>query len=61
MNYSVPPELMSLAAYAAEDGPVSHQWEESHLDLIHFICPSTGDCQGQEEGGGVGEQGSGRV
>ena len=27
MNYPVPPELMSLAVYVAEDGLVSHQWE----------------------------------
>ena len=47
------PELLSLAAYVAEDGLVSHQWEERPLGLANFICPSTGEHQGQELG--VGE------
>ena len=42
------PELLSLAAYVAEDGLVSHQWEERPLGLANFICPSTGEHQGQE-------------
>ena len=50
------PELLSLAAYVAEDGLVSHQWEERPLGLANFICPSTGEHQGQELG--VGELGS---
>jgi hypothetical protein len=50
MNYSVPPELVTLAAYVAEDGLVSHHWEERPLGLANFICPSTGECQGQEVG-----------
>jgi hypothetical protein len=41
---------MSLAAYVAEDGLVSHHWEERPLGLANFICPSTGDRQGQEVG-----------
>ena len=45
-----PPELMSLAAYVAEDGLVGHHWEERLLDLANMICPSTGECQGQEVG-----------
>ena len=45
-------ELMSLAAYVSEDGLVGHQWEERPLGLANFICPCTGECQGQE--GGVG-------
>ena len=48
---------MSLAAYVAEDGLVSRQWEERPLDLANFICPSTGERQGQEVG--VGGWGSG--
>ena len=44
------PELLSLAAYVAEDGLVSHQWEERPLGLANFICPSTGERQGQEVG-----------
>ena len=41
---------MSLAAYVAEDGLVSHHWEERPPGLANFICPSTGECQGQEAG-----------
>jgi hypothetical protein len=33
MNQPVPPELVSLAAYVAEDGLVGHQWEERNLVL----------------------------
>jgi hypothetical protein len=50
------PELVSLAAYVAENGLVSHHWEERPLGLANFIFPSTGECQGQEEG--VGRLGS---
>ena len=39
---------MSLAAYIAEDGLVVHHWEERPLGLANLICPSTGECQGQE-------------
>ena len=46
------PELLSLAAYVAEDGLVSHQWEERPLGLANFICPSTGEHQDQEVGVG---------
>jgi hypothetical protein len=41
---------MSLAAYVAEDGLIGHHWEESPLGLANFICPITGECQGQEVG-----------
>jgi hypothetical protein len=41
---------MSLAAYVAEDGLVGHHWEERPLGLANFICPSTGESQGQESG-----------
>jgi hypothetical protein len=62
MNQSVPPELVSLAAYVAEDGLVRHHWEERPLGLAKFIYPSTGECQFKEVGGSlVGEQGGGRV
>jgi hypothetical protein len=53
MNYPVPPELMSLAAYVAKDGLVGHHWQEMPLGLAIFICPSTGEHQGQEVGVGV--------
>jgi hypothetical protein len=48
MNLPVPPELVSLAAYVSEDGLVGHHWEERPFGLANFICPSTGECQGQE-------------
>jgi hypothetical protein len=43
---------MSLGAYVAEDGLVSHHWEERPLGLANLICPSIGECQGQEVGVG---------
>ena len=53
---------MSLAAYVAEDGLVGHHWEERPLGIANFICPSTGECQGQEVGvGGYVSRGGGRV
>ena len=50
---------MSLAAYIAEDGLVSHHWEEGSLGLANCISSCTGEFQGQEvgdtsSGGGVG-------
>jgi hypothetical protein len=50
MNSPVPPELVFLAAYVAEDGLVGHQWEERPHGLASFIFSSTGECQGQEVG-----------
>ena len=52
-----PSELMFLAAYVAEDGLVGHQWEARPLGLANFICPSTGERQGQEVGVGKGVRG----
>jgi hypothetical protein len=52
VNWPVPTELVSLAAYVAEDGLVSHHWEERPLGIADFICPSTGERQGR--GVGVG-------
>ena len=52
MKQPVPPELMSLAAYAAEDGLVGHHWEDRPLGLKNFICLSMGKLQGQEVGVG---------
>jgi hypothetical protein len=43
---------MSLAVYVAEVGLIGHHWEERPLVLQRFLCPSTGEWQGQE--GGVG-------
>ena len=51
------PELLTLAAYVSKDGLVGHHWKERPIGLANFICPSTGECQGQKVG--VGGQGSG--
>ena len=48
---------MSLAAYVSEDGIVGHHWKERPVGRANFICPSTGEHQGQEVG--VGGQVSG--
>jgi hypothetical protein len=56
---STSPELVSLVAYVAEDGLVRHQ---EALGLVKIICPSTGECQGQEAGlGGLGSRRWGSV
>ena len=43
-----PTELVSLAAYVAEDGLVSHHWDKRPFGLANFIC--TAEHQDQEEG-----------
>jgi hypothetical protein len=40
------------AAYVSKDGLVGHHWKERPIGHANFICPSTGECQGQK--GGVG-------
>ena len=48
-----------LAAYVAEDG---QHWEERPLGLANFICPSTLEHQGLEEGvGGLRSRAWGKV
>ena len=57
---SIPIARVSTA-YVSEDGLVGHHWEERPFGLANFICPSTGECQGNEVGvEWVGEQGQGR-
>jgi hypothetical protein len=48
---------LTLAAYISKDGLVGHHWKERPIGLANFICPSTGEYQGQK--GGVSGQGSG--
>jgi hypothetical protein len=48
------PELLTLAAYVSKDGLVGHHWKERPIGLANFICPSTGECQGQKVGVGGG-------
>jgi hypothetical protein len=51
-----------LAAYVSEDVLVGHHRKERPISLANFICLSTGECQGQEVGLGVGERnGEGQV
>jgi hypothetical protein len=45
---------MSVATYVADDGLVSHHWEERPLCLANFICPSTGERERQGQEVGVG-------
>ena len=45
-------ELLSLAAYVSKDGLVGHHFKERPIGFANFICPSTGERQGQK--GGVG-------
>jgi hypothetical protein len=47
------PELLTLAAHVSKDGLVSHHWKEMPIGQANFICPSTGECQGQKMGMGV--------
>jgi hypothetical protein len=44
------PELMTLAAYVSKDGLVGNYWKERPIGLANFICPSTGERQGQKVG-----------
>ena len=48
---------MYLAAYVSKDGLVGHHWKERSIEHANFICPSTGERQGQKVG--VGGQGTG--
>ena len=58
MNLPVPPELVPLAAYVAEDGLVNHQWEERPLFLQRLYAPVPGPGS---RSGWVEEQSWGRV
>jgi hypothetical protein len=46
------PELLSLVVYVSKDGLVGHHWKERPIGLANFICPSTGERQGQKGGWG---------
>ena len=46
------PELLTLAAYVSKDGLVGHHWKERPIGHADFVCPGTGERQGQR--GGVG-------
>ena len=46
------PELLTLAAYVSKDGLVGHHWKERPIGHANFLCPSTGEFQGQKVGMG---------
>ena len=54
-------ELLTLAAYVSKDGLVGHHWKERPIGLVNFICPSTGERQGQKKWEWVGRGVGGRV
>jgi hypothetical protein len=52
-------ELLILAAYVSKDGLVGHHWKERPIGHTNFVCPSTGERQGQKKKKmGMGEYGS---
>jgi hypothetical protein len=54
-------ELLTIAAYVSKDGLVSHHWKERPTGHTNFICPSTGEGQGQKKigNGWIGKWGKG--
>jgi hypothetical protein len=44
--------FLTLAAYVSKDGLVGHHWKERPIGHANFICPSTGERQGQKVGMG---------
>jgi hypothetical protein len=38
--------------YVSKDGLVAHHWKERPIGQANFICPSTGERQGQKMGMG---------
>jgi hypothetical protein len=61
---TVPPRTVSLVAYVAEDGLVSHQWEERPLVLRRSYAPVQGNASarkwewvgwGAGQGEGIGD------
>ena len=49
MNQSVPPELISVAAYVAEDGLVNHHWEERPLVLQRSYAQVQGNARARKQ------------
>jgi hypothetical protein len=43
---------IGIIAYVSKDGLVGHHWKERPIGHTNFICPRTGERQGQK--GGVG-------
>jgi hypothetical protein len=53
------PEPLTLATYVSKDGLAGHHWKERPIGLANFICPSTGERQGQKVGVGGRRVGGG--
>ena len=52
--------LMALAAYVAEEWPSQSSMGGEALGPVKVLCPSIGECQGQEAGvGGLVSSGRG--
>jgi hypothetical protein len=43
---------VKMTPYVSKDGLVGHHWKERPIGLANFICPSTGERQGQKVGVG---------
>jgi hypothetical protein len=59
MNLPVLPELMSLAAYVAEDHVVGHHLEERHLVFQRSYVPVQGNARARKQdwmGWGAGQE-----
>ena len=61
MNQPVLPELVSLAAYVAEDGIVSHHWEGRPLVLQTLYVPVHRNARAKKQEWVGREQGRGRA
>jgi hypothetical protein len=48
-NLNLTPRALSLAAYAAEDGLVGHQWEERPLDLKRSYVLVQGNAKARKQ------------
>jgi hypothetical protein len=48
MNLPVPSELVSLATYVAEDGLLSHHWEERAPGLKTLYAPVQGNTRAKK-------------
>jgi hypothetical protein len=47
------PKLLTLVAYVSKDCLIDHHWKVRPFGLANFICPGTGEFQGQNLGVGV--------
>jgi hypothetical protein len=45
-------DICIIAAYVSKDDLVGYHWKERPIGLANFICPSTGEHQGQKVGMG---------